>query len=127
MRQRPLDRARPAEEAVADRLDMLAHDAQIGLLPQQVRHLLDDARARVLDGEHRRVDRAHRERLKRQPEGREADRLRLWKDRRDRLVGVRARSRLIGDFHPKMRRRIASATWLWSWSWSVTGGWPLPS
>src|SRR5207245_9865041 len=110
-----------------DGMHMLAHHSQTRQLPEQVGHLLDNARAAVLDGQDRRIDRAHLERLKGQSEGRVAGRLRVGKDRRDRLVRVGAGLSLVGDLHPKIMCRMASATWLWSWSWSVTGGGPVPS
>src|SRR5207247_2771699 len=83
--------------------------------------------ARFLYPHHSHVDRSQREGVELQPERGEADGLCVRKDRRDRLVGVGAGLSLIRNLHPKMRCRIASATWLWSCSWSVTGGWPLPS
>src|SRR5438094_980319 len=127
MRQRALDRTRPPEQTVPHRMHVLAHDAQSGQLPQQVRHLLHDACAAVLDRQNRGVDGAHLERFERQPKSRIAGSLRVGKDRRDRLVRVGAGLSLIRNFHPKIMCRIASATWLWSCSWSVTGGCPLPS
>src|SRR5262249_54635170 len=86
MGKRALDRSRPAEEAVPYGLDVLAHHAQPWLLPQQVRHLLDHAGARILDRQDGRVDCADVERIERLAERREALPFRLREKRRYRLV-----------------------------------------
>lgn len=95
------DGARPAEKAVAHGMHMLAHDSQAGQLPQHIGHLLHDAGAAVLHGQHRRIDSAHRERLEGQPKRRIADRVRSREDRGNSLVRIRARFALVGNLHPK--------------------------
>ena len=122
VRERAFDRPRPAEKAVADRLHVLAHDPQPRQLPQQVRYLLYDAGAAVLDRQHGDVDGAHRERFEREPEGGKTDRFGVCEQRRHSFVRIGARLPLVGNPHPKMRCRRVSATWLWSSSWSVTCG-----
>ena len=112
MRQRALHRPRPSKQAVAHRLHMLSDDAQARQLPQEVRHLLHDARTAVLHGQHGSLDRTHRERVERQAESRKADSLGVRKERRDGLVRVRPRLALVGNLHPKIRCRSVSATWL---------------
>ena len=112
VRQRALHWTRPPEQAVPNRLHVLSHHAQPRQLPQQVGHLLDDARAAVLDRQHGGVDGAHREGVEGKAEGRKTEPLRVGKDRRDGLVRIRARLALVGDFHPKIKWRSVSATWL---------------
>jgi hypothetical protein len=101
--ERALDRSRPAEKAVTDRLHVLPHYAQAGLVPQEVGHLLHHAGAAVLHRQHGRFHSAHHQRLERQAEGRKPDCFGVGKQGIDRLVGVGARLSLVGDFHPKIR------------------------
>ena len=74
MRECALDWPGPSEEAVTHREHVLADDAQSRQIPQQVGHFLHDARAAVLDRQHRGVHRAHRQSLERQAKGGKANR-----------------------------------------------------
>jgi len=69
MRERPLHRSGPAQQAVLDGQDVFPHHSQSRKLPEQIRHFLDDAGAAVLNRQDRAVDGAYREGLERQPEG----------------------------------------------------------
>ena len=92
------------KQAMADRVDDLAADADTGSLPHQVVDLLDDPSQRVLDRQDRRIDLAGLERIESARERRKPDGRRVGQHRQRGLFGVRARLALIADARPARMR-----------------------